>query len=162
MAPADAQPQRLLELLREAGPNGASYTQGHVVDASYACAPGANGGALQSCEGPVATGQAIDTATAGHPTLTLTATDTDGQTAAATSTYTVHTATGMPPPPTGPPGRPTTRPRRAPARARLTGVPAACVRTRFTARVKGTGIAAIRWFLDGRRIPSRRRRGGLR
>ena len=70
-------------------PNGASYTLGQVVDASYACAPGVNGGVLQSCEGPVATGQAIDTATAGKHTFTVTATDTDGQTATATSTYTV-------------------------------------------------------------------------
>ena len=64
-----------------------------MVDASYACAPGANGGVLQSCQGPVANAEAIDTTTAGQHTFTVTATDTDGQTATATSTYTVHAAT---------------------------------------------------------------------
>lgn len=72
--------------------SGASYTQGQVVDASYSCTPGANGGVLKSCTGPVADGAAIDTSTTGQHTLTVTATDTDGQTGTATSTYTVHSA----------------------------------------------------------------------
>jgi hypothetical protein len=64
--------------------DGATYTQGQVVNASYSCSPGTNGGVLRpapdGCKGTVADGSPIDTSTAGAHTLQATATDTDGQT----------------------------------------------------------------------------------
>ena len=42
-----------------------------------------------------------------------------------------------------------------PARAKLTGIPTGCVRSRFTARVLGTAIASVRWSLDRKLIRGR-------
>jgi hypothetical protein len=42
-----------------------------------------------------------------------------------------------------------------PARAKLTGIPAACVRAPFSAQVTGVGIASVSWWVDGRRIRGR-------
>ena len=42
-----------------------------------------------------------------------------------------------------------------PARAKLTGIPVGCVRSRFTARVVGTAIASVKWSLDRRLIRGR-------
>jgi DNA-binding beta-propeller fold protein YncE len=73
--------------------DGATYTAGAVVSASYSCSPGANGGALKpgsaGCSGPVPNGSQIDTSTVGAHTFAVTATDTDGRTATTTSHYTV-------------------------------------------------------------------------
>jgi len=73
--------------------NGATYTQGQVVDASYTCADASNGPGLKSgtagCSGTVADGAAINTATLGAQTFKVTATSTDGQTTTETSDYTV-------------------------------------------------------------------------
>jgi hypothetical protein len=81
--------------------NGATFTVGQVVDASYSCAPG-TGGALKpgsaGCAGPVANGAAINTSTVGPHSFTVTASDTDGQTGSATSHYTVIAATQTGPP----------------------------------------------------------------
>ena len=49
-----------------------------------------------------------------------------------------------------------------PARAKLTGIPAACVRAAFTARITGVGIASVRWWVDGRRISGRTVHRGTR
>ncbi|MDQ6745200.1 MAG: hypothetical protein M3Z27_04165 [Actinomycetota bacterium] len=80
-------------------PDGATYTRGEVVKASYSCSPG-SGSALKpgvaGCSGPVASGASIDTATVGANTFVVIATDTDGQSATATTHYTV---VGPPPPP---------------------------------------------------------------
>jgi hypothetical protein len=88
--------------------DGATYAVGSVVDASYSCSPGVNGGALKAgaagCSGPVPSGTAIDTATAGPHTFAVTATDTDSQTGTATVSYTVAAA------PPGPPGPPAPAP----------------------------------------------------
>ena len=78
---------------------GATFTQGATVLAAYACADDALGTGIRSCDGPVAPGAAIDTATPGSRTFTVTATDNAGNTATATGTYTVV----APPPPTPPP-----------------------------------------------------------
>ncbi len=78
--------------------NGASYSQGAVVDASFACQPGAGGGVLDSgsagCSGTVADGQPIDTSTPGTHTFTVTATDTDGQATTVSASYTVTGTSG--------------------------------------------------------------------
>jgi sugar lactone lactonase YvrE len=85
--------------------DGASYALGSVVNASYSCTPGANGGVLNAgsagCSGPVASGSPIDTATVGSHTFAVTATDTDAQTATTTVHYTV--AAAAPGPPATPP-----------------------------------------------------------
>jgi hypothetical protein len=82
--------------------DGASYTVGSTVNASYSCAPSANGGVLRAgaagCSGPVASGNPIDTATVGAHTFAVTATDTDAQTATTTAHYTVAAAAPVPPP----------------------------------------------------------------
>ena len=69
--------------------NGARYTRGRVVPASYACRDGARGPGIASCTGPVSSGQAIDTSTVGRHTFLVTATSKDGQTTTSTSVYTV-------------------------------------------------------------------------
>jgi hypothetical protein len=75
--------------------SGATYTQGQVVNASYACTSSA-GSTLSSCSGPVANGAAIDTTTPGQHSFTVTGSDQDGGHATATSSYTVN------PPSSGP------------------------------------------------------------
>jgi hypothetical protein len=74
--------------------NGATYTQGEVVTAAYACAAPAPG-TISACAGPVPSGARISTSTPGSQTFTVTATTSDGATATATATYTVKAA---PPP----------------------------------------------------------------
>ena len=73
-------------------PNGATYTLGQVVDASYSCADDPEGPGIASCSAPVANGSPIDTSTAGPHRFTVTATSKDGQSAALTHTYTVDNA----------------------------------------------------------------------
>ena len=73
-----------------------------MVNASYACAPGANGGVLKpgaaGCSGPVANGSPIDTVGYGAHTITVTTTDTDGQTATITRHYTLDYSIKLPTP----------------------------------------------------------------
>jgi len=73
--------------------DGATYSRGEVVRASYSCSPGGDGGTLKpdvaGCSAPVANGAPIDTATAGAHTFEVIATDTDGQVATAFSHYTI-------------------------------------------------------------------------
>ena len=69
--------------------NGASYMKGQIVDAGYACQDGASGPGISTCAGPVASGQPIDTSSAGPHTFTVTATSADGQTVTRTVSYTV-------------------------------------------------------------------------
>jgi virginiamycin B lyase len=73
--------------------DGAAYSQGTAVTATYTCSPGAGGGVLvagsSGCAGTVPNGSRIDTASLGAHAFTVTATDTDGQTAAVTARYTV-------------------------------------------------------------------------
>ena len=69
--------------------NGARYTRGQVVLASYACQDSAGAPGIASCIGPVPSGRAINTTTVGRHTFTVTATSKDGQTTTSTVTYTV-------------------------------------------------------------------------
>jgi uncharacterized repeat protein (TIGR01451 family) len=75
--------------------NNATYTHNQTVSASFACTPGAGGGVLASCVGPVANGSPIDTSTVGTHAFKVTATDTDTQTGSATSTYSVIPAANL-------------------------------------------------------------------
>jgi len=68
--------------------NGATYTQGEVVNASYSCTP-PEGTTVETCEGPVADGAAIDTSTLGPHGFKVEAEDADGATASKEVTYTV-------------------------------------------------------------------------
>lgn len=52
--------------------SGATYTVGHVVDASWSCVSGSASGQHIVCTAPVASGSPIDTATAGVHKLTVT------------------------------------------------------------------------------------------
>jgi hypothetical protein len=69
---------------------GAVYGTAPAVLADYTCAPDSGTlAAVTQCEGTVANGAAIDTATAGTKAFTVTATDADGATSSVTHTYTV-------------------------------------------------------------------------
>jgi 6-phosphogluconolactonase len=75
--------------------NGASYTEGQVVDASFSCQEGVYGPGLAStggCQGTVANGSPIDTSKPGTYSFSVTAASQDGQTSIATSQYTVTAA----------------------------------------------------------------------
>lgn len=78
-------------------PEGATYAQGQVVNASYTCADEAGGSGVKSCVGDVPNGSAIDTSTEGAKSFTVTATDNAGNTSSVTRNYTV---SGTPPPQT--------------------------------------------------------------
>jgi hypothetical protein len=66
--------------------DGARYTLGERVSASYTCASSIG---IDRCHGSSANGQPIDTASLGTHTFTVTARDTRGQTSATSATYTV-------------------------------------------------------------------------
>jgi probable HAF family extracellular repeat protein len=68
--------------------NGATYTQGQIVNASYTCADLESG--VDTCVGTVANGAAINTSVLGAHTFSVTATDVAGNTAAATVSYSVN------------------------------------------------------------------------
>jgi hypothetical protein len=68
--------------------NGATYQQGEVVKASYSCTP-PEGTTVESCEGPVANGAALDTSTLGPHPFEVEAEDKDGAAASEEVTYTV-------------------------------------------------------------------------
>ncbi len=67
----------------------ASYFQGQKVLASYSCSDEAGGSGMKSCQGPVPSGSAIDTATAGTKSFAVTATDNAGNTKTVTRSYAV-------------------------------------------------------------------------
>jgi hypothetical protein len=75
--------------------NGATYTQGQSVTASYTCGTPPAPATLSACTGTVANGSKLDTSALGTFTFTVAATANDGATATATATYTVKPA---PPP----------------------------------------------------------------
>ena len=68
--------------------NGATYTQGQAVTAGYAC-HAATGAELKSCEGPVANGAALGTATLGSHGFQVEAEDTLGGKTSKEVSYTV-------------------------------------------------------------------------
>jgi Glycine rich protein len=93
--------------------NGAAYTQGQAVTATYSCTP-PEGTGVETCAGPVANGAAIDTATLGPHEFTVDAEDTDGAEASETVNYTVVSPPPVvpvvPPAPLAPLSEPAPRP----------------------------------------------------
>jgi hypothetical protein len=69
--------------------DGATYTQGQSVAASYTCTEPDGAGDIATCNGPVASGAPIDTSTAGAHTFTVTATDQAGNSTSQTANYAV-------------------------------------------------------------------------
>jgi hypothetical protein len=80
--------------------DGATFTQGDVVSASYSCAA-APGATIASCAGPVADGAPIDTSSPGSHAFSVDAVDSDGMSATKSVSYTVR-AKATPPPPAAP------------------------------------------------------------
>ena len=74
-------------------PDGAVYARGAVVLADYACTEEDGGSGLAACAGPVADGDAIDTAALGARTFTVTARDKSGNERSLTHRYTLIDAT---------------------------------------------------------------------
>jgi Ca2+-binding RTX toxin-like protein len=70
-------------------PDGATYTRNQVVNADYECADDSGGSGLTSCEGTVADGAQIDTATFGVKDFTVTARDDAGNESSVTHQYRV-------------------------------------------------------------------------
>ena len=68
---------------------GATYELGAQVLADYACADEPNGSGLDSCEGSVANGAAVDTGSLGQKTFTVNASDHAGNTESKSVSYTV-------------------------------------------------------------------------
>jgi hypothetical protein len=68
--------------------NGATYTLGQAVTASYAC-HAAEGAELKSCQGPLANGAAVDTATLGSHSFDVDAEDSLGGKTSKEVSYTV-------------------------------------------------------------------------
>jgi hypothetical protein len=69
--------------------DGAAFTFGQPVSASYTCADASGGPGIASCAGPVANGAAVDTSHPGSVSFTVTATSKDGQSATKTAGYAV-------------------------------------------------------------------------
>lgn len=78
--------------------NAATFAQGQVVNADYACMDEAGGSGLKTCAGNVPTGQPIDTATAGAKTFTVNAEDNAGNKETKAVNYTVTAAPDTTPP----------------------------------------------------------------
>ncbi len=76
--------------------NGASYSQGQHVVATYSCADAGVG--VAACVGALANGASIDTSTPGTYSFTVTAADNNGNVVTKTANYMV--TAGPPPPPT--------------------------------------------------------------
>jgi hypothetical protein len=68
---------------------GARYTLGQKVLASFSCQDGASGPGVATCKGKVSSGSPLDTLSVGAHTFTVTATSIDGQATTKTVTYTV-------------------------------------------------------------------------
>jgi hypothetical protein len=73
--------------------DGATYTQGAGVNASYTCSDPDGSADVASCTGPVANGAAIDTSTIGAHSFTVSASDIAGNTASRSVSYTVSAPT---------------------------------------------------------------------
>src|SRR5689334_9811483 len=76
-------------------PDGATYAQGAAVSASYSCNDGPFGVGVLTCNGTVANGNLIDTATLGTRSFTVNATDILGNPSSLTQTYTVVSDPGI-------------------------------------------------------------------
>ena len=67
----------------------ATYARDQVVAADYSCSDDAAGSGIDTCDGTVEDGAALDTSTLGQHDVTVTATDNAGNTASVTHPYTV-------------------------------------------------------------------------
>ena len=76
--------------------DGASYTQGQVVNASYSCTA-AEGATVKTCAGTVANGAPIDTSTPGPHSFTVNTEDQEGAKGSKTVSYTIIAPTANPP-----------------------------------------------------------------
>ena len=74
--------------------DGARYARGEAVAALYSCHDPDGRSAVTACDGPVASGEALDTASAGTFSFTVTSADALGNTATRTVTYEVGEAGG--------------------------------------------------------------------
>jgi hypothetical protein len=77
--------------------DGATFTQGQRVNASFSCTDDRFGTGVASCNGTVPNGSPIDTGSVGTKTFKVDATDVAGNSASRTNTYTV--VAPNPPPP---------------------------------------------------------------
>src|SRR5215204_5852199 len=69
--------------------NGATHDLNQTVTTDYSCQDEAEGSGVASCQGTVADGAPVNTATSGTKTFTVTASDNAGNVASVTHTYTV-------------------------------------------------------------------------
>jgi hypothetical protein len=76
--------------------DGARYARGEAVVASYSCRDPGDRSAVAACDGPVVSGGALDTASAGTFSFTVTTADALGNAASETVTYEVGDETGGP------------------------------------------------------------------
>jgi hypothetical protein len=83
-----ARPSAPIVVIESPG-DGAVYTRGQSVVASYSCVEGAGGPGISACAGSLPSGQLIDTSSTGKHTFTVTATSLDGQVTTGTVNYTV-------------------------------------------------------------------------
>jgi hypothetical protein len=74
--------------------DGATYSEGQAVIASYSCADESGGSGLASCTGTVTSGSAISTAGSGTQTFTVTAKDHAGNTTTKSLHYAVNAPSG--------------------------------------------------------------------
>jgi hypothetical protein len=74
--------------------DGATYTTGEVVNASYSCSDEAGGSGVASCNGAVAPGSPIDTSTTGSHTFSVTTADQAGNSGSQSVSYTVSDSGG--------------------------------------------------------------------
>jgi Putative Ig domain len=79
--------------------DGATYTQGQAVSASFVCAEGTGGPGIASCvdQDGRPSGMSLDTAAIGQHTFTVTATSKDGLTSRTSVTYTIVPTSKAPP-----------------------------------------------------------------
>jgi hypothetical protein len=74
--------------------NGATYTEGQVINADYSCTDPDGSANVTKCTGPVASGTPLDTSTAGAHSFTVSASDVAGNGVSQTVQYTVASAGG--------------------------------------------------------------------
>jgi CSLREA domain-containing protein len=75
--------------------NGATYTHGQLVKASYKCTEGGSVNPISSCSGTVPSGSAINTSTLGSHSFTVHATDLLGAQVSKSVSYTVRKAPNL-------------------------------------------------------------------
>lgn len=126
----------------DAPPKGAVFKEGQTITASYSCDDGEGGSGIQSCVGPVQTGSAIDTSTAGQKRFTVTATDSAGNKKVVSHNYAVQS--DAPPDTTAPSGTVSIN-----NGAAFTLSPSVNLKLSATDPAPGTGVSKMRFSNDG-------------